>query len=135
MSRSAWTEPEDRLDALARVVIGAALEVRKTLGPGFAESVYEEALAIELARREVPFERQAPVRVTYKGSGRRGARRPTRRGRTRRGAQSVEALAPIHIAQVISYLRTLDQPLGLLLNFNTSLLRNGIRRIVLTRRS
>jgi GxxExxY protein len=136
MSRSAPPEPENRLDALARVVVDAALEVHKALGPGFAESVYEEALAIELGGREVPFERQASVRVNYKGH-------PVGEGRVDLlvGAalvvelKSVEALAPIHVAQVISYLKTLNQPLGLLLNFNGSLLRDGIRRIVLTRRS
>ena len=60
-------EPDDRLDCLARAVVDAALEVHKVLGPGFAESVYEEALAVELSRREIPFERQVPLTVKYKG--------------------------------------------------------------------
>jgi len=56
-------EPDERLDRLARVVVGAAIEVHRVLGPGFAESVYDEALAIELNRRSVAFERQVPVTV------------------------------------------------------------------------
>jgi len=58
-------EPHERLDNWARAVVDAALEVHKVLGPGFAESVYEEALAVELSRREIPFERQVPLTVKY----------------------------------------------------------------------
>jgi GxxExxY protein len=134
VSRGALAEPKNRLDALARVVVDSALEVHRALGPGFAESVYEEALAIELARRDVPFERQASVRVTYKGFRVGEGRIDLLVGSALVvELKSVEALAPIHVAQVISYLKTLNQPLGLLLNFNTSLLRDGIRRVVLSR--
>jgi GxxExxY protein len=127
-------DPPEHLQALARVVVDAALEVHKALGPGFIESVYEEALAIELGRRDVPFERQAIVRVIYKGV-------PVGEGRLDLlvdaalvvELKSVEVLAPIHVAQVISYLKALNRPLGLLITFNVPLLRDGIRRIVLTR--
>ena len=61
------TEPNSRLDDFARRVIGAAIEVHRHLGPGFAELVYEEALAVEFQLRVIPFERQPPLRVTYKG--------------------------------------------------------------------
>jgi GxxExxY protein len=129
-------EARDRLEELARIVVDAALEVHRALGPGFVESVYEEALAIELVQRGVPFERQLPVRVTYRGfvvgSGRVdllvGALLVVE-------LKSVEALAPIHVAQTLSYLKVLEQPLGLLITFNVQLLRDGIRRVVLTRRS
>src|SRR5437868_771781 len=60
-------EPSERLDELARAVIGAALEVHRTLGPGFLEAVYEEALAVELGLRDIPFSRQYPIAVGYKG--------------------------------------------------------------------
>lgn len=61
--------PDVELDRLAHVVIGAAIEVHKELGPGFLESVYEEALGVELALRRTPFLRQHPVAVLYKGHG------------------------------------------------------------------
>lgn len=130
------TEPQARLEQLARVVVDAALEVHRALGPGFVESVYEEALAIELGRRHIPFERQVAVRVFYKGL-------PVGEGRLDLlvhsalvvELKSVEVLAPIHVAQVISYLKALDRPLGLLVTFNVPLLREGIRRVVLSRRS
>ena len=60
-------EPGAHVDELARRVIGAAIEVHRHLGPGFLEAVYEEAMGVELALRQIPFERQAPVRVLYKG--------------------------------------------------------------------
>ena len=60
-------EPGDELDRLAHAVIGAAIEVHRHLGPGFLEAVYEEALCVELSSRQIPFVRQAPVAVRYKG--------------------------------------------------------------------
>lgn len=62
-------EPTEKLDRLAYEVIGAAIEVHKELGPGFLESVYEEALCVELAFRQIGFRRQHPVSVSYKGRG------------------------------------------------------------------
>jgi GxxExxY protein len=117
-------------------VIAAAIEVHKALGPGFAESVYEEALAVELRRRSIPFERQVPVRVTYKGFCVGEGRVDVLVG----GAlilelKSVETFSPIHVAQLTSYLRAFGHPLGLLITFNVRLLRDGIRRVVLSRRS
>jgi GxxExxY protein len=136
MSRNARPEPEERLDALARAVVDSALEVHRALGPGFAESVYEEALAIELGKREIPFERQALVRVTYKGFAVGDGRIDLLvGGELVVELKAVEALATIHVSQVISYLKALDRPLGLLITFNTALLRDGVRRIVVSRRS
>ncbi|HVU11635.1 MAG TPA: GxxExxY protein, partial [Phototrophicaceae bacterium] len=60
-------EPDDQLDQLARKIIGAAIEVHKLLGPGFLESVYEEALCIEFGLRNIPFKRQSTISVIYKG--------------------------------------------------------------------
>ena len=60
-------EPSSRLDDFARRVIGAAIEVHRHLGPGFSEVIYEEALAVEFHLRQIPFERQPSVKVTYKG--------------------------------------------------------------------
>jgi GxxExxY protein len=126
-------EPNDRLDRLARAVIGAAIEVHRALGPGFLEAVYEEALALELEGRQIAFERQVPMTVHYKGV-------PV--GTTRADflvggeliveLKSVEQLAPVHFAQVIAYLRAFRCSLGLLITFNVSLLRHGVRRVILT---
>jgi GxxExxY protein len=127
----AKAEPSKRLDKLARAVIGAALEVHRHLGPGYLESVYEEALAVELGLRGVPFVRQKPFGVSYKG-------REIGEGRLDLlvgdellvELKAVEALAPIHKAQVISYLKATQRHLGLLINFNVSILKNGIQRVV-----
>jgi GxxExxY protein len=126
-------EPERRVDELAHAVIGAAIETHRHLGPGFLESVYEEALCIELAERQVPFERQKEISVLYKGRS---------IGRQRIDfivgealiveLKAIEALAEIHKAQVISYLKSTHLPLGLLINFNVPVLKNGIQRVVYT---
>jgi GxxExxY protein len=134
VSESPLVEPDDRLDGLARTVVDAALEVHKILGPGFAESVYEEALAVELAQRAIPFERQVPLSVRYKGfcvgEGRVDL---LVAGDLIVELKSVETLAAVHIAQVLSYLKAFGRPLGLLITFNVKLLRTGIRRVVLSR--
>jgi GxxExxY protein len=126
-------EPEKYLDDLTGEVIGAAIEVHRTLGPGFLESVYEEALCVELTLRRMTFSRQQIVNVQYKGY-------PVGEGRLDVLVQNclivelkaVEALEPIHTAQVISYLKATSCLLGLLINFNVPVLKQGIRRIVLS---
>ena len=126
-------EPDAELDALARLVIGAAIEVHRQLGPGLLEAVYEEALCIELELRKISFTRQPGVGITYKG-------RPVGKGkldllvgeRLIVELKSVERLAPIHSAQMISYLRMTNRVLGLLINFNVPLLKDGIKRVVVS---
>jgi GxxExxY protein len=126
-------EPTQEIDNLAHAVIGAAIEVHRILGPGFLESVYEEALCVELELRGIPFSRQASVTVNYKGH-------TVGEGRLDLlvdnalivEAKAVDALAPIHTAQVLSYLKATGHQLGLLINFNVPVLKDGIKRIVLT---
>ncbi len=126
-------EPPAELDRLAHAVIGAAIEVHRVLGPGFLESVYEEALAVELGLRGVAFVRQAPVAVDYKGHAVGEGRSDFLvGGELVVELKAVDALAPIHSAQVISYLKAMGRPLGLLINFNVPVLKEGIRRIVLS---
>ena len=126
-------EPGIELDALANVVIGAAIEVHRILGPGYLECVYEEALAVELELRRIPFERQKPVSVDYKshavGEGRLDL---LVSNKLIVELKAVDALAPIHTAQVMSYLKTTKLPLGLLINFNVPLLKHGIKRVILS---
>ena len=125
-------ELDDRINRLSHAVVGAAIEVHKELGPGFLESVYEEALCIELDERGIPFVRQAVVELGYKGK---------RVGESRLDLlvggelvvelKAVDALAPLHSAQVLSYLRATGHPLGLLINFNVPVLKSGIKRMAL----
>ena len=126
-------EPDKEVDALASAVIGAAIEVHRVLGPGYLESVYEEALAVELELRGIEFERQKLVSVSYKGhTVGEGRLDLLVGGRLIVELKAVDALAPIHTAQVMSYLKTLTLPLGLLINFNVPLLKHGIKRVILS---
>lgn len=114
-------------------MIGAAIEVHRALGPGFLESVYEEALCIEMDMRDIPHNRQCPIAINYKS-------RPVGEGKVDLligdklivELKAVDTLAPIHSAQVISYLKMMRLPLGLLINFNVPVLKEGIKRIILT---
>jgi GxxExxY protein len=113
-------------------VIGAAIEVHRLLGPGLLESVYEVALCRELLLREVAFERQVSVPVLYKGE-------PLNcqvkldllvSGNVIVEVKAVEKLMSVHRAQLLTYLRLQDLWLGLLINFNVEVLREGVRRVL-----
>jgi GxxExxY protein len=126
-----FREPEARIDTLARAVLDCAFEVHRLLGPGFLESVYEEALAVELALRHLPFTRQTLIGVEYKGKSVGQARLDLLvGGELVVELKVVEQFAPIHTAQVLSHLKATGRVLGLLINFNVGELRRGIRRIV-----
>jgi GxxExxY protein len=126
-------EPGEEIDQLARRVIGAAIEVHRTLGPGYLESVYEEALCVELREQGIPFARQPVVQLAYKGHPVGEARLDLLIDRRLViELKAVETVLPVHTAQVVSYLKALDLPLGLLLNFNVPRLRDGIKRVILT---
>jgi GxxExxY protein len=118
-------------DGGTRRVIGAAIEVHRALGPGFLESVYEEALAVELEIRGVAFRRQVPVELDYKGR-RIGLARLDLLVEERLVVElkAADRLAPVHLAQVLSYLKATRLRHGLLLNFNVPALRLGIQRVV-----
>ena len=127
-------EPGPEADRRAREVIGAGIEVHRLLGPGFLESVYEQALAKELRYRDIPFKRQLPVGVAYKGELVGEARLDfVVDGCLVVEVKAVDQLAPIHTAQVISYLRATEIKLGLLLNFNVPLLPQGMKRVIRSR--
>ena len=127
-------EPDKQVDELARAVIGAAIEVHRHLGPGYLEGLYEEALGVELAQRNIPFERQKEISVDYKGHAIGKHRLDFLIG----GSlvvelKTVDELAEIHQAQVISYLKATRLSLGLLINFNVPVLKDGVQRVVCTR--
>lgn len=123
----------EEADRVGRIIVDSAIAVHRTLGPGLLESVYEACLAEELRQRGLTAERQVGVPVTY--------------GEARLEVgfridllvekcvvveiKSIDALASIHMAQVLTYLRFSGHRLGYLINFNSTLLKNGLRRLVL----
>lgn len=116
---------------LSEQIIGAAIEVHKHMGPGLLESVYEECLAYELNLRKISFERQKPVPLHYKGLEVSEMLRLDLLigGLVVVEIKSVQFLLPIHEAQLMTYLKLTGCKLGLLLNFNTALLKDGIVRM------
>jgi GxxExxY protein len=125
------TEPDAELEALVKAVFMAALEVHRILGPGFLESLYEEALAIEFRLCGIPFERQKSLTVKYKGENIGEGRLDFLvGGRLIVELKAVSALAPVHMAQVISYLKSTGLQLGVLINFNSVLLKEGFKRVI-----
>ncbi len=123
-----------RLENLAHRVIGLAIEVHRTLGPGMLESLYEEALTIELAAAGLAFERQKEIAVPYKGVPLRGQRLDLLvENCLLVELKSVTQLTTIFEAQTLAYLRAIDQPLALLLNFNAIRMTDGIKRVLNSR--
>ena len=130
---SGLTEPDAGLDRYASEVIAAALEVHQVLGPGFLESVYERALCIELGLRNLPYRRQVPVKVGYKGHlvGENCLDLLVAESLVVE-LKATETMAPILWVQLRSYLKATGYLLGLLINFNVPVLLRGVRRIILT---
>ena len=100
-------------------IFGAAIDVHRTLGPGFLEAVYQEAFELELKDRAVPFESQKPIQVHYKGNllQKEYVADILCYGRILVELKAVKELAPVHAAQVINYLKVTGLPVGLLINF------------------
>ena len=120
-------------EQLTERIIGAAIEVHRTLGPGLLESVYEECLCHELGLRDLKFERQVALPLQYKGiSVSVGYRADIIvEGAILLELKAVERLLPVHEAQLLTYLRLSGMRVGMLLNFNTSVMKHGIVRRVL----
>lgn len=118
---------------ITEAIIGAAIEVHRALGPGLLESAYEECLCRELKLRQIPFERQRELPVTYKGLELDcGYRLDLLVGNTVViEIKAVDDLHPIHEAQLLTYLKLGGWKTGLLINFNVPVLKHGIRRRVL----
>jgi len=114
-------------------IIGAAVEVHRTLGPGLLESTYEMCLCRELAIRGIPFERQLPVPVEYKGVKLDCGYRAdiVVRETILLEIKAIDSVLPLHEAQLLTYLRLGGWNIGLLINFNVELLKHGLRRRVL----
>ena len=115
---------------ITQQVIGAAIDVHKQLGPGLLESAYEECLCHELAIRKVAFERQKPIPLVYKEVKLDCGYRldVLVEGRIVVELKAVDGLGPIHDAIILTYLKLSGHKLGLLINFNVPLLKDGIKR-------
>jgi len=127
------TKKSENFDLLSRRVIGCAIEVHRTLGPGLLESAYEQCLAHELSLADIPFERQVPVDLVYKGlTVECGYRLDLLVDETIVvELKSVDQIMPTHEAQILTYMRLKRKEIGLLVNFNSKFLRSGIKRYVL----
>ena len=126
-----FEEPASDVDAMASAVLEAAVEVHRVLGPGFLEGVYELALGLELTLRHIPFVRQPAMAIVYKDHL-VGDLRPDLLVAERLIVElkTVDRLAPIHLAQALSYLKATQLPLALVIHFNVPVLLRGVRRVV-----
>ena len=117
---------------LTHLIIGAAIDIHRTLGPGLLETVYEECLAKEFTLRSIPYERQKPVPLVYKDlkleCGYRLDFLVDKRVVVE--MKSIDAIASIHETVMLTYLRLSQSQIGLLINFNVPVLKDGIRRYV-----
>ncbi len=122
-------------DPLTFAIIGCAIAVHKAVGPGLKESVYEDCLRREFVKRAIPFSRQTSITVTYDGH-------PV--GRSFRPdfivgkavvveLKAASSFSPIHVPQVLSYMRASKLELGLIINFNVEILIRGVKRLILTK--
>ena len=120
-------------DELSRSVIGCALEVHRTLGPGLLESTYRQRLAYELSHAQIPFQMEVPLPMRYKDVLLDCAYRIDLLvgGDLIVEVKSAETLLPIQQAQTLTYMRLAKIPIGLLINFNVTKLQGGIKRFVL----
>lgn len=121
------------LNELTDAIIGAAMEVHRMLGPGLLESTYEMCLCRELSMRGIPFERQVPIPVEYKGVKLDCGYRADLvvDGTILVEIKAIDSLLAIHEAQLLSYLKLGGWKVGLLINFNVELLKHGLHRRVL----
>jgi GxxExxY protein len=124
---------DDAAERVVREVVDAGLKVHRALGPGLLEAAYEQCLAYELETRRLTVERQVPLPIVYEDLRLEGAYRlDLLVGRcVIVEVKAVEALSRLHEAQLLTYMRLSGHRLGLLMNFNVELLKQGLRRLVL----
>jgi GxxExxY protein len=125
-------EPTQEQDRVARQVVDSAYAVHTTLGPGLLETVYEQCLSVELLSRGLAVRRQVPQPLSYKGTPiEAGFRLDMVVGEAVVvEVKAVERLLPVHGSQLLTYLKLSGFRLGLLINFNVPLIKDGIRRIL-----
>ena len=117
---------------IAREIVDAAYHIHRNLGPGLLESVYESILALEIQKRGLSVKRQVPVSIVYEGIRFDEGFRADLivEDKVIVELKSVEKVSPVHKKQLLTYLRLTDSRLGLLINFGSALIRDGISRIV-----
>jgi len=117
---------------ISSIVFDSALRVHKALGPGLLESAYEECLFYELNKTGLLIERQKPLPLVYEGINMKVGYRVDIiiENKVILELKAVEALNDVHLAQILTYLKLSECKLGMLINFNVSLIKNGIRRVV-----
>lgn len=122
----------NELNTVTQDIIGCAIEVHKNLGPGLLESIYEKALCYEFKTNNIEYKNQHVVPIVYKGVS-LGEHRIDILVEDKIVVElkAVDRIDPVFTAQVLSYLRLTQKRLGLLINFNVPVLRNGIKRIIL----
>lgn len=122
-----------QMNDITEVVIGAAIEVHRVLGPGLLESAYEQCMCRELQLRETPFRKQVDLPVEYKGMKLDCQYRVDLvvAERVAVGIKAVESLAPVHEARLLTYLKLGGWRVGLLINFNSAVRKDGLRRMIL----
>ena len=123
---------EIKNDSLTEVIIGAAIQVHRELGPGLLESTYETCLCHELSLLNLQFERQKAIPISYKGIVLDAGYRLDLvvEGQVIVEIKAVAQLLPVHAAQLLSYLKQNGGGRGLLINFNEKLLKHGLRRLI-----
>lgn len=133
MPEGQGTAPKLKYENLTKQILGAAIEVHRELGPGLLESAYEECLCHELNLRQLSFERQVSIPVLYKGIKLDcGYKLDILVEQTViLELKCVEKITPVHEAQLLTYMKLLNKPVGFILNFNVPVLRAGIVRKVL----
>ena len=119
------------VEALTERIIGCAIEVHRTLGPGLLESVYRECMMIEMSEDHLRVQRERQIPLEYKGQRITSVLKLDLlvEGCVVVELKAVERLHPVHLAQVITYLKLTGCPAGLLMNFNSTTLRAGLRRL------
>jgi GxxExxY protein len=119
------------VEKTASTCVDCGMHVHRVLGPGFKESVYERAFCLELDSRDVPFECEKSILVRYKSWEIPGQKVDlVAAGLVLVEIKAVPRLRKIHVSQTLSYLKTMNLRLGLLMNFNSRLLRDGLKRVI-----
>lgn len=123
---------EEGINKITETIIGAAITVHRTFGPGLLESAYEACMVFDLMQEGLKVEQQKPLPVVYRGVKLECGYRLDLRVEDEVIVEikSIEKLLPIHKAQLMSYLKLSGCKVGLLINFNVEVLRNGIQRVV-----
>src|SRR5687768_8869117 len=123
--------PTADINQVTETIIGCAIEVHKTLGAGLLESVYRECMIIEMTHAQLCFEQERRIKLTYKGVPVNSSLRLDLivEGIVIVELKAIECVLPVHSSQVITYLKLADAPAGLLLNFNVTVMKHGVKRL------